>query len=574
MSQGAEQAFADHSGDELPPWRRHFPDVADWDGPVEIMTLPDLLAAGLARAGERPLITFRERTIGFPEFAARVDQLAAGLLTLGLTPGSVVGLHLPNTPFHPLAFFAAARAGLAVMHLSGLDAPREIEHKLRVSGARVLITTNLPGFLPVALRFLDAGAADTILVGDDAEWGASMVAEPIAIPERTGLVSLAQLLTASIPAAWPQRQPGDVVLLQFTGGTTGLPKAAMLSQGNLTAAVSMHRLWRDYLEPGETLDAFEASMRTIGVLPLFHIYALTVVLLRAVRGGGEILLRQRFDPGEIIADIAVRRATFFAGVPTMWLALLNHPGIEAVDFSALRCCISGGAPLPFEAQTRLCRLLGRDLVTGWGMTETAPAGTLLPRRALPRPGVIGIPFPKIRMRVVALDDPSRMVAPGETGELAIQGPNVFAGYLGQPEETQRAFCDDWFLTGDVGRVDELGVFDIIDRRKNMIISGGFNVYPVQIEGAIYEHPDVAEVIVIGIPDAYLGQVPKAFVTLKPRAAPFTLEALADFLIERVGRYEIPRALELREALPRSPAGKLLASVLVAEERAKGETQEA
>ncbi|GJE68011.1 Long-chain-fatty-acid--CoA ligase [Methylorubrum aminovorans] len=574
MTQAADWVSDGSAPDELLPWRRHFPDVADWDGPLEVMTLSELLAAGVARAGSRPLITFRNRTISFPEFAAQVDKLAAGLIALGLAPGSVLGLHLPNTPFHPLAFFAAARAGLTVMHLSGLDAPRELDHKLRVSGARVLVTTNLPGFLPAALRLLEAVAVDTILVGDDAEWGPSTVADPLMIPERAGLSPLTRLREGPLPTFWPQRSPDDVMLLQFTGGTTGLPKAAMLTHGNLTAAVSMHRLWRDYLSPGENLDAFEASMRTIGVLPLFHIYALTVVLLRAVRSGGEILLRQRFDPEEIIADIAVRRATVFAGVPTMWLALLNRPGIEAVDFSALRCCISGGAPLPFEVQARLGRLLGRELVIGWGMTETAPAGTLLPRTAARRPGVIGVPFPGVAMRVVSLDDSSRPVAPGETGELAIRGPNVFAGYLDQPEETQNAFRNGWFLTGDVGRMDEQGVFDLVDRRKNMLISGGFNVYPVVIEGAIYEHPDVAEVIVIGIPDPYLGQVPKAFVTLKPGVEAFSLEALQAFLAERIGRNEIPRALEFRETLPRSAAGKLLASVLVAEERAKRQAQSA
>ncbi|WP_336487523.1 AMP-binding protein [Methylobacterium nigriterrae] len=554
--------------DAAAPWRRHFPDVAAWDGPIEIATIPGLLAAGLARAGDRPLIAFRDRAIAFPDFAARVERLAAGLIALGLTPGTVLGLHLPNTPLHPLAFFAAARAGLTVMHLSGLDAPRELDHKLRASGARILVTTNLPGFLPAATRLLDAGAVDTVLIGDDAEWGPSAVAEPLPVPERAGLVPLARLLAAPAPAAWPESRPDDVMLLQFTGGTTGLPKAAMLTHANLTAAVSMYRLWHGDLAPGEDPDAADAAARILGVLPLFHIYALTTVLLRAVRGGSLILLRQRFDVEEFVADIAVGRATTVPAVPTMWIALLNRPGVEAADFSSLRSCMSGGAPLPAELRERLCRLLGRDLSIGWGMTETAPAGTRLPRAAPRRPGIIGVPLPGLAMRIVSLDDPGRPLPPGETGEIAIRGPNVFAGYHGQPEATAAAFRDGWFLTGDIGRMDEHGLFDLVDRRKNMIISGGFNVYPVVIEGAIYEHPDVAEVIVIGIADAYRGEVPKAFVTLKPGAEPFGLEALQAFLAERVGRHEVPRALEFRDSLPRSPAGKLLASALVAEERAR------
>lgn len=556
-----DAARDDATGPDSPhPWRRHFPDSCRWDGAIERITIPELLARGLARA-RGPLLDFRGRGIAFPDFAARVDRLAAGLIAAGLAPGTVIGLHLPNTPFHPLAFFAAARAGLVVVHLSGLDAPRELAHKLATTRARALVTTNLAGFLPVALGLLDGAEVERVYVGDDAAWGPSAITEPLPIPERPGLIPLDRL-DADPPERWPERAPDDVMLLQFTGGTTGLPKAAMLTHANLTTAASMYRLWSD------DGDDDAVSARALCVLPLFHIYALTTVLLRCARAGSTILLRQRFDPAEIVEDIAVRRATAFSGVPTMWIALLNRPGIEEVDFASLRSCMSGGAPLAFEVMNRLTRLMGVRLSVGWGMTETAPAGTRLPKGADPRPGIIGIPLPGVSMRIVALDDPGLEVATGETGEIAIRGPNVFAGYFEKPEETEAAFRDGWFLTGDLGRVDARGVFEIVDRRKNMIISGGFNVYPVQIEGAIYEHPDVAEVIVIGIPDPYRGQAAKAFVTLRTGAEPFTLEALQDFLGSRIGRHEIPRALEFRDALPRSPAGKLLASVLVAEEAAK------
>lgn len=556
-----DAARDDATGLDSPhPWQRHFPDSCRWDGAIERITIPELLARGLARA-RGPLLDFRGRGIGFPDFAARVDRLAAGLIAAGFTPGTVIGLHLPNTPFHPLAFFAAARAGLVVVHLSGLDAPRELAHKLATTRARAFVTTNLAGFLPVALGLLDGAQVERVYVGDDAAWGPSAIAEPLPIPERPDLIPLDRL-DADPPERWPERAPDDVMLLQFTGGTTGLPKAAMLTQANLTAAASMYRLWSD------DGDDDGVSARALCVLPLFHIYALTTVLLRCARAGSTILLRQRFDPAEIVEDIEVRRATAFSGVPTMWIALLNRPGIERVDFTSLRSCMSGGAPLAFEVMNRLTRLMGVRLSVGWGMTETAPAGTRLPKGADPRPGIIGIPLPGVSMRIVALDDPGREVATGETGEIAICGPNVFAGYFEKPEETEAAFRDGWFLTGDIGRVDARGVFEIVDRRKNMIISGGFNVYPVQIEGAIYEHPDVAEVIVIGISDPYRGQAAKAFVTLRTGAEPFTLEALQDFLGSRIGRHEIPRALEFRDTLPRSPAGKLLASALVAEEAAK------
>jgi long-chain acyl-CoA synthetase len=534
-----------------PAWRRAFPDACDWDSDLEIGTLSDLLTAGCTASGGGPAIAFRDRQLSYPDLAIQADRLAAGLLAMGLAPDTVVALYLPNTPLHPIAFFAAARAGLRVVLLSGLDAPRELAHKLTTTRARIVVTLDQPNYLAAALHFLDDGLIDTLVVAEDRAWGPSTESQPQALPQRPGVVPFARLLDAPAPAAWPVRTPDDVFLLQFTGGTTGLPKAAMLTHGNLTAAVAIYRLWNNHT------DVPSRDNRVVGILPLFHIYALTAVLLCTIRDGGLILLHQRFDVEALAHDIAVKRATRVYGVPTMWFALLERATRVPIDCSSLNLCMSGGAPLPFEAQARLGRVLGQPLQVGWGMTETAPAGTRVPDGAEARPGLI-----------VALDDFSREVATGEVGEIAIRGPNVFLGYFEKPEATREAFCDGWFLTGDIGRVDEDGLFDLIDRRKNMIISGGFNVYPTVIEDAIYEHPDVAEVIVIGVPDPYRGQSAKAFVTLRPGASPFDLAALQAFLSDRIGRHEIPRGLEFRESLPRSPAGKLLASVLVAEETSR------
>jgi long-chain acyl-CoA synthetase len=252
----------------------------------------------------------------------------------------------------------------------------------------------------------------------------------------------------------------------------------------------------------------------------------------------------------------------------MWIALVNHPGAAGCDFSSLRSCICGGAPLPFEVEQRVERLIGQRLRGGWGMTETCPAGTRVPSGAAAAPGLIGIPLPGIELRIVDRHDPARALPPGEAGEMTIRGPNVFRGYWKRPEETASAFHDGWFLTGDIGRMDERGLFTILDRKKNMIISSGYNVYPAAIENAIHEHPDVVEVVVIGVPDPYRGQAAKAFVTLRQGAAPLTLEKLRLFLADRIGRHEMPAALELRDSLPRSPAGKLLAKALLEEELAK------
>jgi long-chain acyl-CoA synthetase len=537
------------------PWEASYPPDCRWDAPLKVGTLGGLLDAAVARWSDRPALEYRGRRVTYAALGAAVDRLAAGLLGLGVAKDQPVGLLLPNTPWHPVCFLALTRLGARVVHLSPLDAKRVLRHKLTDSGARIVITTDLPGLLPNALDLLDSGTVDRVLLGEDAAWGGD---PGEADPRVISLSSLA----AEPPASWPAVSPGDVALLQYTGGTTGMPKGAMLTHGNLTAAVSTYQNWQD----GGVL--VQGEQRVLGVLPLFHIYALTTVLLRHLADGNEILLRPRFDAEATLRDIEAQRVTVFSGVPTIWIGLLNHPGASGYDLSSLRLCVSGGAPLPFDVAARVEALLGQRLRIGWGMTETGPAGTRVPVAATPRPGIIGLPLPGVEMRIVALDDPGRELPPGEVGEMAIRGPTVFAGYWNQPAETEAAFRDGWFLTGDIGRMESDGMFFIMDRRKNMIISGGFNVYPAAIESAIYEHPDVTEVIVIGIPDPYRGQSAKAFVTLRPGAPELTLDALKAFLRDRVGRHEMPAALELRETLPRSPAGKLMASTLIAEERAR------
>jgi long-chain acyl-CoA synthetase len=310
------------------------------------------------------------------------------------------------------------------------------------------------------------------------------------------------------------------------------------------------------------------------VLPLFHIYGLGVVMLRGLDVGAHLLLRTRFEPEAIVRDIEEKRVNIFPGVPTMWIALANLPGIEKRDLSSLRLCGSGGAPLAVEVEQRFQRLTGLRMHVGWGMTETSPSGCSQPLGG-GKAGAIGLPMPGIVMDVVALDDPRRVLAPGEIGEIRIQGPNVFKGYWNNPEETEKSFVDGFFLTGDVGYMDEDGYFFLVDRKKDMIISGGFNVYPSIIESAIYEHSDVEEAIVIGIPDEYRGEAAKAFVKLRAGRPALSLAALQEFLRDKLGRHEMPAALEIRETLPRTPVGKLSKKELVEEEKQKrGKSPEA
>jgi long-chain acyl-CoA synthetase len=334
----------------------------------------------------------------------------------------------------------------------------------------------------------------------------------------------------------------------------------MHSHATLLAGAAIYQHYGD----GQNIDP--SPLRVIAVLPFFHIYALVVILLWQMQRGSTLLLHPRFDAAAVLHDIEVKRASYFPGVPTMWIALSAIPGIETRDFSSLQHVSSGGAPLPPEVAARFERLVGRRIGGGWGMTETAAAGTGHLAEGPFKPETVGLPLPGIEIQIVSLDDPRQGCQPGETGEIAFRGPNMFLGYWNRPAETAVAFADGWFLTGDIGRIGADGMITLVDRKTDMIISGGFNVYPRMIEDAIYEHPAVEECAVIGIADPYRGQAAKAFIKLRDGAAAFTLDQLRAFLHLRVGRHEVPAALEFRDALPKTPVGKLSRKELIAETR--------
>jgi long-chain acyl-CoA synthetase len=543
------------------PWERSYPPGVRWDAPLEIGTVPSILDGSAEIYGEKPAIEYRDRQISFAELAALSKRAAEGLRRLGVGHGTPLAVYLPNTPYHLITFFGALRLGAKIVHLSPLDAERELAYKLRDSGAKTLVTVNFPVMLPRALKLLQDGHAERLIVGDDARWGApSIPLEPIGVSDK---VFNYEALLANEPAgAFPNLSPDDIAVLQYTGGTTGTPKGAMLSHGNLSAAVSIYGAWQS----GQGVEP--AQDRVICVLPLFHIYALTSVMLRSIKSGNELMLRPRFDVETTLRDIEVKRATAFPGVPTMWIALNAVPGIEKRDLSSLKHCYSGGAPMPVEVQQRFERLTGHSIRGGWGMTESSPAGTNLPYSGSFPSGTIGLPLPGLVIDVVALDDPTRVLGFGEIGEMRIKGPNVFKGYWNRPEETAKSFIDGFFLTGDIVYMREDGYLFLVDRKKDMIISGGFNVYPQVVEQAIYEHPDVEEAMVIGVADAYRGEAAKAFVKLRAGVRELTLEALNNFLADKVGKHEMPTALEIRPALPRTSVGKLSKKELVEEERQK------
>jgi long-chain acyl-CoA synthetase len=548
------------------PWLKHYPSGVRWDAPIEQTILQALLDRAVAAYSERPLYEYRGRRISFREMGDLATKAAAGFAELGIKKGDTVALYLPNTPYHPISFFGALRAGARVTHLSPLDVERDLIYKLQDSGARTLVTTNLYRLLPTALKLLAGGHVDRLVISDDNDWGAGS-GEPFS--EGKQVISLGRLMErAKAPTKWPDITPDDIALLQYTGATTGLPKAAVLTHGNLTASVSSYRTWL----AGQTPKGLPPD-RVIMVLPLFHIFGLSSVMLRHLANGNEMLLRPRFDIDQVIHDIEVNKATSFPGVPTMWIALVNHPGIEKRDLKSLRVIASGGAPLPVEIAERAHKLTGLTLSNGWGMTETSPAGIAPPAGPNRKPGTIGFPLPGIVAQIVSPDDPRKVLGANEIGELRVSGVNVMQRYWNRPEETAAALIDGFFLTGDIGYYDEDGYFFIVDRKKDMIISGGFNIYPVKIEAAIFEHPDVEEALVIGVPDTYRGEAAKAFVKLKAGAPALTLDALRAFLDGRLGRHELPSALEVCDSLPRTNVGKLSKKELIEAERRKAAQKE-
>jgi long-chain acyl-CoA synthetase len=514
---------------------------------------------------DRPALDFMGRKISYREFGELSDRFARGLQDLGVGPGVHVGLYLPNSSHYPIAFFGVLKAGGTVVNYSPLDAGATLEHKIDDSLTDLMVTVDLAALYPQMAELLAKTRLRKLIVGNLAEMSANPPAVEAAL-RKSGQLSDVPADDAHATFASLLQNAGDYVrheldapadalaVLQYTGGTTGLPKGAMMSHGNLVSAASA--MWlTSQTTPVPVLE--QGTERFLAVLPPFHIYALSVNMLMGIRFRAEVVMHVRFDIAAVIKDIAEKRITAFCGVPTMFVALLNAPSGEKIDLSSLKLCNSGGAPLPVEVREAFVAFTGCPVGEGWGMTETAACGTFTSPRGPSKAGSCGIPLPGCTIHFVSLDDPAKIVAPGEKGEICISGPNVMKGYWKNPEATREQQTPDGLLrTGDVGYMDDDGFVYIIDRTKDMLLCGGFNVYPRIIEEAIYQHPAVAECAVIGIPDPYRGQSPKAFVALKPGAEPLELEELKTFLSGRIGKHEMVHALEITDSLPKTPVGKI------------------
>ena len=562
--------MADH------PWIKSYPKGVRWDAELPLMPVQQLLDDAVRKWPDNPAIEFMGRTLSYRELGELVNRAAKGFQDLGVGPGVHVGLYLPNTPHYPIAFFGVLKAGGTVVNYSPLDAERVLAHKVEDSATDFLVTLDLAALYPQMARLLGVSRLKKLVVGNLADYAANPGAVrahlqgagqlvPVATDERH--LSFEQLVAND--GDYQAHALGDltqaVVALQYTGGTTGLPKGAMLTHANLSAACAQ------YMETsqGEPRVLTEGVERALVVLPLFHIYALTVNLLFGVRLGALLVLHARFDLDAVINDLVAKKISVFVGVPTMYMAMANHPKVKAGELRSLKFCGSGGAPLPVEVAQRFFELTGAQLCEGWGMTETSPTGTFTPAHGMRKAGSCGMPIPNIELKFESLTEPGRDAAPGEPGELCIRGPNVMKGYWNNPDATAKSMtADGFFRSGDVARMDEDGFVFIVDRTKDMLLCGGYNVYPRVIEEAIYEHSSVEEVCVIGIPDAYRGQSPKAFIKLKKDAPALTLDELKTFLRDRIGKHEMVAEMEVRAELPKSPVGKLLKKDLVDEEARK------
>jgi long-chain acyl-CoA synthetase len=482
--------------------------------------------------------------------------------------GTRVGLCLPNTPYAVICYFAILKAGGTVVNFNPLYVEREIRHQIDDSGTTIMVTLDIRQIYPKVAAMLDTTCLERVVVCSLTDilppvqgllFSLLRRSELAAIPDDLQHVPFARLIANDGKVKPVAIEPlVDLAVLQYTGGTTGVPKAAMLTHANLTANTAQVAELLSGVTPG--------AERLLLVLPLFHVFAMTVGMNLGIAIAGELILLPRFDLEQVKKTIAAKRPTLFPGVPTVYTAINGAAERGGWDLSSLRYCISGGAPLPQEVRSRFERLAGCTLVEGYGLSEASPVVTCNPLTAV-KDGSVGPPLSGTTVEIRAPEDPSRRLGDGEKGEVCVRGPQVMVGYWRRPDDTRQIFTDGALRTGDIGYVDEDGYLFLVDRIKDVIISGGYNIYPRMIEEALYQHPAVAEAVVVGIPDAQRGQVPKAFVRLRDgRQA--TAEELREFLAGYVSRIEMPKHIEFRSDLPRTMVGKLSKKELLAEELAR------
>ncbi len=535
----------------------------NWDRQFEPLALHEMFFRSAERMGKAPLADFMGRKYSYAEMADAVRRVAKGLQDKGIGKGDHVGLFLPNVPHYIAAYYGALAAGATVVNFSPLYTVDELAHQVADSGTSILFTVSAAALLPNAIKVLDQSALKELIVGTVAEalpttksWAYKLLKRKdiAAIPTDSRITRYADLIANKGDyAAQPCAPETDVAQLQYTGGTTGTPKGAMLSHQNITANARQVNRLDPHSHANDPVSA--APDRILGVLPFFHVFANATVLNRTINNGGEIVMLPRFEAKAALAAVHRTKVTSLPGVPTMYQALLDCPEIEDTNFSSLRACISGGAPLPAELKARFETRSGAVVIEGYGLTESSGVVSCNPYEGLNKLGSIGQPIPGTHVKLVDKEDPTKPAPDGEPGELVFAGPQVMRGYWNRPDADAEVFVDGYLRTGDVATIDEDGFIFIVDRLKDMIAVGGFKVFPSQIEDVLYRHPAVKEALVIGVPDAYHGELPRAFVTLQ-EGAKADADAILAWLNPQLGKHERVQSVVVMDVLPKTMIGKL------------------
>lgn len=544
-------------------WTKNYLHPVKWDQHFPPLALHDMFFEAAERMGNAALADFMGRKYSYAEMAGAVRRVARGLQDKGIGKGDHVGLFLPNVPHYIAAYYGALAAGATVVNFSPLYTVDELAHQVSDSGTSILFTVSAAALLPNALKVLDVSGLKELIVGNVAEalpkaksWAYRLFKrkDVASIPDDSRITAYSDLLANPGDYAVQTCDPeNDIAQLQYTGGTTGTPKGAMLSHQNITANARQINL----LDPESHANkpVGPSDDRILGVLPFFHVFANATVLNRTVNNGGEIVMLPRFEAKAALAAVNRTKVTSLPGVPTMYQALLDCSDIEDTDFTSLRACISGGAPLPAELKSRFEGLSGAVVIEGYGLTESSGVVSCNPYDGLNKLGSIGQPIPGTDVKLLDKEDPTQPAPDGEPGELAFCGPQVMRGYWGRPEADAEVFEGGYLRTGDVATIDDDGFIFIVDRLKDMIAVGGFKVFPSQIEDVLYRHPQVKEALVIGVPDKYHGELPRAFVTLQEAAA-VDGAALTTWLNPQLGKHERVQSVVVMDVLPKTMIGKL------------------
>ncbi|MGO8919390.1 MAG: long-chain-fatty-acid--CoA ligase [Stellaceae bacterium] len=548
------------------PWLKAYPPGIDWHARFADEPVYQLLEDSVRRYGDRPCLDFLGKAYSYADVGALVRRAAKGFAALGVKHGTRVGLMLPNCPYYVIAHYAILAIGGTVVNLNPLYAPPEVRHLVEDAGIEVMLTLDLKAHYAMLAPLLGPSGIRKIVLcpmADILPWGKSLLyrllkrADMARAPRDDAHLTFADLTANDGAFAPVPIEPArDLAVLQYTGGTTGVPKGAMLTHRNLVTNARQCLAWFPDMEPGRE--------RILAVLPFFHVFAMTATMNFGIASGSEIILLPRFEIKTLLAAIRRKRPTTMPGVPTLFTAVYTDPAAGKIDLSSIKFCISGGAPLPLEVKHKFEAVTRCTVVEGYGLSETSPVVACNPLRGVNKPGSVGLPVPGTIVEIASLDDPERLAPQGERGEVVVRGPQVMAGYWRKPQATAEVLRDGRLRTGDVGYLDPEGYLFLVDRLKDIIIAGGYKIYPRNVEEAIYQHPKVAECIVLSVADAYRGQTVKAYVA--PVAGASLDEAeLRAFLRDKLSPIEMPKLFEFRSSLPKTLIGKPSKKALIEEE---------